>query len=126
AARVSVRRPDAYVDSGADRRVLRGVVGLRHLSPRARAPRAAAGAGGAAGLRARSRLHVGAAHPGAPAAQHLHAETHNRAPRPPPRPPSNVRALRLFSTPAPTPPPTPAPRPRRGPARAPTPAPPVS
>ena len=66
-----VRRPGPHVDLRADRRVPGGVVGLRHLPP-GTARQAAGPPGGAAGLRARPELHLGAAQPGAAAAGHGH------------------------------------------------------
>jgi len=66
----ALARPD--VDAGVDRRVLRGVVDLRHLP--ACPDSATSAAVRAAGVRSRSRLHVGAAQSGATAAHLLHAD----------------------------------------------------
>ena len=80
-----VRWPGPHVDPCVDRGVPGPVVDLRHVSS-ATGPQTAGDAGGAAGLRARSELHLGAAQPTAAAARgHVHADTnaddHDRRPR---------------------------------------------
>jgi hypothetical protein len=82
-AEPAVRRAYPYVHCGADRRVRGGVVDLRRppaLGPiRANVQRRTCDPGGAAGLRARPELHLGAAQPVGATTSHRHGDENGNA-----------------------------------------------